>query len=98
MSEASEEQLRAEARAWLEANFPAWRESVGSPARYTHEQRRAWHRKQAEGGWGAPTWPVEYGGRGFGPVEYAIWAEEKARIGANIPFNVTGFGMAGTLK
>ena len=30
-----------------------------------------------------------------GPVEYAIWAEEKARIGANIPFNVTGFGMAG---
>src|SRR5438874_1030188 len=95
MSEAQEEALRAEARAWLEANFVPWRESVGNPARYNSDQRRAWHRKQCEGGWGAPSWPVEYGGKGFGPVEYAIWAEEKARIGANIPFNVTGFGMAG---
>ena len=95
MSEAQEEGLRAEARAWLEATFPAWRESVGNPARYNSEQRRAWHRVQAQGGWGAPSWPVEYGGKGFGPVEYAVWAEEKARIGANIPFNVTGFGMAG---
>ena len=95
MSEEHEEALRAEARAWLEANFPPWRESVGNPARYTSDHRRSWHKKQAEAGWGAPTWPVEYGGRGFGPVEYAIWADEKARIGANIPFNVTGFGMAG---
>ena len=95
MTEAAEEELRAEARAWLEANFPPWRASVGAPARYNSEQRRAWHRVQYEGGWGAPTWPVEYGGKGFGPVEYAIWADEKARIGANIPFNVTGFGMAG---
>jgi len=95
MSEDQEEALRAEARAWLEANFPPWRESIGNPARYTSEQRRAWHKRQHEGGWGAPTWPVEYGGKGFGPVEDAIWADEKARIGANIPFNVTGFGMAG---
>ena len=90
-----EEALRAEARTWLESTFPAWRQSVGAPARYTSEQRRAWHRKEFEGGWGAPSWPAEYGGRGFGPVEYAIWAEEKARVGANIPFNVVGFGMAG---
>ena len=48
-----------------------------------------------EGGWAAPSWPAEYGGRGFGPVEYAVWAEQKARVGANIPFNVAGFGMAG---
>jgi alkylation response protein AidB-like acyl-CoA dehydrogenase len=87
--------LRAEARAWLEANFPAWRASVGNPERYTGEHRRAWHRKLFEGGWGAPSWPVEYGGKGFGPVEASIWADEKARIGASIPFNVTGFGMAG---
>ncbi|MGZ4142301.1 MAG: acyl-CoA dehydrogenase family protein [Actinomycetota bacterium] len=87
--------LRAEARAWLEAHFPAWRRSVGEPERYTSEHRRAWHRVEFEGGWGAPSWPVEYGGRGFGPVEYSIWSEEKARIGAAIPFNVAGFGMAG---
>jgi alkylation response protein AidB-like acyl-CoA dehydrogenase len=87
--------LRAEARAWLKATFPPWRASAGAPARYTSEDRRSWHRRQFEGGWGAPSWPVEYGGRGFGPVEYSVWAEEKARVGANIPFNVAGFGMAG---
>jgi alkylation response protein AidB-like acyl-CoA dehydrogenase len=90
-----ESALRSEARAWLEANFPAWREEAGHPDRYTGEHRRLWHRRQFEGGWGAPSWPAEYGGRGFGPVETAIWAEEKARVGANIPFNVAGFGMAG---
>jgi alkylation response protein AidB-like acyl-CoA dehydrogenase len=87
--------LRAEARAWLEENFPAWLASVGNPERYTSEHRRSWHKKLVEGGWGAPHWPAEYGGRGFGPVESSIWAEEKARAGANIPFNVAGFGMAG---
>jgi alkylation response protein AidB-like acyl-CoA dehydrogenase len=87
--------LRAEARAWLEASFPPWRARAGSPDRYTSEHARSWHRVEFEGGWGAPSWPLEYGGKGFGPVESSIWAEEKARVGANIPFNVVGFGMAG---
>jgi len=87
--------LRAEARAWLEDHFPKWRLSVGNPDRYTSDHRRAWHKELVAGGWGAPHWPAEYGGRGFGPVESSIWADEKARIGASIPFNVAGFGMAG---
>jgi alkylation response protein AidB-like acyl-CoA dehydrogenase len=86
--------VRSEARAWLEEHFPAWRARGGDPP-YTTEQGRAWQRVLAEGGWGAPHWPNEYGGRGYGPVESAIWAEEKARIGANIVFNMVGFGMAG---
>ncbi|MCA1833354.1 MAG: acyl-CoA dehydrogenase family protein [Actinomycetota bacterium] len=91
---AEEARVRAEARAWLEESFPVWRSENGDPP-YTTEQARSWHRALAAGDYGAPHWPVEYGGRGYGPVESAIWAEEKARVGANIVFNMVGFGMAG---
>jgi len=91
----AEAALRAEARAWLAEHFPAWRRKHGEPPTYDTELSRSWHREQARAGWGAPAWPVEHGGRGFGAVEATIWAEEKARIGAAIPFNIPGFGMAG---
>ena len=91
----AEAALRDEARAWLAAKFPAWRREHGEPHVYDTELARSWHRVQAADGWGAPAWPVEHGGRGFGPVEATLWAEEKARIGAAIPFNIPGFGMAG---
>ena len=92
-----EEAIRAEARAWLEENFPAWKRENGIEGEvpFTTELGRSWQRRLQEGGWGAPSWPPEYGGRGFGPVESIVWAEEKARMGANLPFNVPGFGMAG---
>ncbi|MGH2662303.1 MAG: acyl-CoA dehydrogenase family protein [Actinomycetota bacterium] len=89
--------IRAEARAWLEEHFPAWKRSVGldEGREPTLEEQRSWQRTLADGGWGAPAWPVEHGGRGFGPVESAVWQQEKARARANFPFNVPGFGMAG---
>jgi alkylation response protein AidB-like acyl-CoA dehydrogenase len=89
--------VRAEAREWLEANFPGWKREQGieGEVRYDVELGRSWQQRLYEGGWAAPAWPAEYGGRGFGPVESTIWAEEKARAGANIPFDVPGFGMAG---
>ena len=89
--------IRAEARAWLEANFPAWKRENGIEGEvpFTSELGRSWQRRLFEGGWAAPSWPVEHGGRGFGPVESIVWAEEKARVGANLPFDVPGFGMAG---
>ncbi|MGH2687086.1 MAG: acyl-CoA dehydrogenase family protein, partial [Actinomycetota bacterium] len=88
-------EIRTEARAWLEEHFPRWKADVGEVDGRAIEELRSWQRILADGGWGAPAWPAEYGGRGFGPVESAIWQEEKARLGANIPFNVPGFGMAG---
>jgi alkylation response protein AidB-like acyl-CoA dehydrogenase len=89
--------IRMEARAWLEANFPAWKRENGieGDVEFTTELGRSWQWRLFEGGWAAPSWPVEHGGRGFGPVESIVWAEEKARVGANLPFNVPGFGMAG---
>jgi alkylation response protein AidB-like acyl-CoA dehydrogenase len=87
--------LRTEARSWLADAWPAFNAEHPDTGRYEPARARAWQRRLAEGGWGAPSWPDEYGGRGFGPLESTVWAEEKARIGATIPFNVVGFGMAG---
>jgi alkylation response protein AidB-like acyl-CoA dehydrogenase len=87
--------LRAEARAWLDEHWAAWLAEHPDTGRYEPDRARSWQRRLADGGWGAPGWPPEYGGRGFGPVESMIWSQERARSGATIPFNVVGFGMAG---
>jgi alkylation response protein AidB-like acyl-CoA dehydrogenase len=87
--------IRAEARAWLDENWPAFCAEFPDAGRYDPERARAWQKRLASGGWGAPSWPAEYGGRSFGPLESTVWAQEKARAGATIPFNVVGFGMAG---
>jgi len=92
-----EAEIRAEARAFLTEAWPGWRAEhhiQGDPP-YALEAMRAWQRTLADAGWGAPMWPVEHGGRGYGPVENTIWSQEKARAGANVPFNIVGFGMAG---
>jgi alkylation response protein AidB-like acyl-CoA dehydrogenase len=95
------EGLRAEARAWLEENFDDWKreEGVDDPGPFgrnlTVEQARSWQRRLADAGWGAPGWPVEYGGRGLGPVEQMVWQQELAAAGANFTFTLVGFGMAG---
>ncbi len=90
-----EAKLRGEARAFLSEAFPRWRASAGEPTVYDTELMRGWHRVMFDAGWGAPHWPPQHGGKGFGPVEATIWNEEKARVGANLPFNIVGFGMAG---
>ena len=41
-----------------------------------------WQRKLHAKGWVAPTWPVEYGGTGWGEMKRAIFAAECARAGA----------------
>jgi acyl-CoA dehydrogenase len=87
--------IRTEARAWLDEKWPAFSAEYPDPGRYDPERARAWQKRLASGGWGAPSWPAEYGGRGFGPLEATVWAQERARAGATIPFNVVGFGMAG---
>ncbi|MEW3881690.1 acyl-CoA dehydrogenase family protein, partial [Pseudomonas aeruginosa] len=60
--------FRAEARAWLEANFPQSlrgkdnaMSAVDGPTEETAEQK-AWREAMGAKGWGTPTWPKEYGG------------------------------------
>ena len=81
--------LRDEVRTWARANFTdEFRAARG-------ESSRRWQAKLAGGGWGAPTWPVEHGGRGAGPIEGHIIATELARAGAPQPISVIGIGWAG---
>ncbi len=70
MSEPTESSVRAEVRAWLEAN---WKPDYGLVE---------WRTKLIESGWGAPHWPKQWYGRDL-PVKFtAIVDEEFARIGA----------------
>jgi acyl-CoA dehydrogenase len=43
------------------------------------EYGRQWQKILYRKGWGAPLWPVEYGGAGWTPRERLIWELEKAR-------------------
>jgi len=64
------EAVRREVRAWLEANW--------DPAQSLVE----WRTKLADSGWGCPTWPVEWYGRGLHVSLADVVTEEFDRIGA----------------
>ena len=70
MSDATEATVRAEARAWLEAN---WNPDLGLIE---------WRNMLAESGWGVPAWPEEWHGRGLPEALAAVVEEEFQEIGA----------------
>ncbi|HTU13106.1 MAG TPA: acyl-CoA dehydrogenase family protein [Allosphingosinicella sp.] len=72
--------LRAEMRAWLEANVP----SEPRPAEVVAagQYDRDWQRRLHDGGWAGINWPKDYGGRGLSAVQQMIWFEEAARANA----------------
>ncbi len=94
----TEAAFRAEARAFLAANMPeksasAYDDSVDEEALVAAS--KAWQRQLFDAGWAALLWPVEYGGRGLGPIEMIIWNQELARAGIGETIFVVGIGMAG---
>jgi alkylation response protein AidB-like acyl-CoA dehydrogenase len=90
--------FRAEARAWLEANFPP---SLKGKSALVHtegvpEDRadlKLWHQRIVERGWGCPTWPAEYGGGGLTPAQGRVLNQEMGRVGAFNPLS-TGMGIS----
>jgi alkylation response protein AidB-like acyl-CoA dehydrogenase len=93
--------FRAEARTWLEENFPA-------SLRAHHDltelymggetptgEAALWKARMGQKGWGAPTWPKAYGGGGLGPAQARVLAEEMAAIGAVNPILGMGTSMFG---
>jgi len=70
MSESTEAAVRAEARAWLEAN---WNPGLGLVE---------WRNKLADAGWGVPHWPKEWYGRDLPVGLVPVVEEEFRRIGA----------------
>ncbi|MES2895374.1 MAG: acyl-CoA dehydrogenase family protein [Pseudomonadota bacterium] len=92
------EAFRAEARAWLEANFPpalAGKGVLASAEISTpNPDLAAWRKAVGAKGWGTPTWPTQYGGGGLSPQEAKALAQEMAKLGA---FNPLMFGMGVTM-
>src|SRR5436190_19290374 len=92
------EAFRAEARTWLEENFPKTlahdydAQLAKLQARPESDAAKAWRLALGSKGWGTPTWPKEYGGGGLSRAEAAVLAEEMAKVGARNP--IGGMGVA----
>ncbi len=90
------EPFRQEARAWLEANFPKSLKgrgaALGEDAKIEGDLKK-WHDAMAEKGWGAPTWPKQYGGGGLTRPQELVLKQEMARAGAFNPIQ-SGLGIS----
>jgi alkylation response protein AidB-like acyl-CoA dehydrogenase len=87
------EQFRKELRAWLgtyltDEVMTAGRRRGRDPGAF--ETLRMWDAMLADAGWGAVSWPQEYGGRGATVLEQLAYAEETIRARAPVPLNVIG--------
>ena len=77
------ETFRAEARAWLEENFPSSLKGRGAElvsGEFVDPSAGAdftlWCQRLGEKGWGTPTWPTEYGGGGLSQREAGVLQKE----------------------
>ena len=70
MTEPTEASVRAEVRAWLEAN---WNVDYGLVE---------WRNKLIDSGWGVPSWPKDWFGRELPQALEAVVEEEMQRVGA----------------
>jgi alkylation response protein AidB-like acyl-CoA dehydrogenase len=95
------ETFRAEARDWLEANFPKAlaKDPMAQVAKMSgqpeSDDARAWRKAMGDKGWGVPTWPAEYGGGGLTTAQTRVLHEEMAKIGARNPIGGMGVMMFG---
>ena len=95
------EAFRAEAKAWLEENFPKSLKGnlAAQMAKMTggateSADAKLWRERMGDKGWGTPTWPKPYGG-GLSRNEARILQEEMAKIGARNPIGGMGVSMFG---
>ncbi|WP_198653673.1 acyl-CoA dehydrogenase family protein [Actinocorallia populi] len=102
--------FRAEARAWLGENAPAFSgrvkprlhfESADSAEAYEAAERasleaaKEWQARLRAGGWAAISWPEAFGGRGGTPGQEAVFAEECERAGVSVGPLLIGLKMVG---
>jgi alkylation response protein AidB-like acyl-CoA dehydrogenase len=103
MAEARDEleAFRAEARAWLEENFP--KSLVGRASEYMVVEGEvkiegdalAWRQRLGAKGWGTPTWPTQYGGGGLTQLQARVLQEEMSAVGAFNPIPMlAGMGVS----
>jgi len=89
-----ESAFRDELRSWLAENPPDPEPTQGGEDAH-YAWRRDWQRRLYDGGWAAPHWPTEYGGRGATPAESAIYFEEIGRARVPMAANVLGLLLGG---
>jgi alkylation response protein AidB-like acyl-CoA dehydrogenase len=97
--------FRSDVRSWIKDNFPASLAGVDlagiaggeSGAKASDDVKagmETWRQRLAEKGWGAPTWPVEFGGGGLSDPEAEIIGQEIFEAGAYNPIpHMTGMGI-----
>jgi alkylation response protein AidB-like acyl-CoA dehydrogenase len=85
-------EFREDVAAWVRDALPErWRtDRAGLGPDEVQQAQREWDAALHEGGYAGLSWPSEFGGRGFGPIEELIYYEESSR--ANAP---EGFGRIG---
>lgn len=80
--------FRDEVRAFFADSIPeAWKTKVRAGLRLDPADLIAYQKRLAARGWGAPTWPKEYGGTGWTPTELFIFWSEAARADAPMQYH-----------
>ena len=80
--------FRDEVRAFFADSIPAnWKTRVRAGLRIDPSDLIAFQKRLAAHGWGAPTWPKEYGGTGWTPTQLYIFWSEAARADAPMQFH-----------
>ncbi len=102
MAESNEEleAFRAEARAWIEENFPkSLKGRAGAVMRSetidaSETDALEWGKALGAKGWATPTWPVEYGGGGLSQRQAKVLEKELDAAGAFNPLiRTAGMGI-----
>ena len=86
-----EQKFRDEVRSFISAHLPAdIRDKVKTGARGGKEDIVRWQKILHEKGWGASSWPEQYGGPGWNAVQRHIFDDECAEAGApmQLPFGL----------
>ena len=79
--------FRDEVRSFFSENTPEHTRRRVSGGLMTAEQDIvAWQKLLHARGWGAPSWPKEYGGTGWTPTQLLIFEREAARVDAPVQF------------
>ena len=83
-----QQQFRESLREFFRTSIPeGLRTRLRSGLRPTPAEWTEWQKVMHRRGWGAPTWPVEYGGAGWSAEELYIFEQEAARADAPVQFH-----------
>jgi alkylation response protein AidB-like acyl-CoA dehydrogenase len=86
--DAADLRFQGEVREFFAEDIPAaWRTRVRAGLRLDPQELIDYQRRLHARGWGAPTWPVEYGGTGWTPTQQYIFWSEAARADAPAQFH-----------